>query len=476
MKILSERKAFFAVLAAIFVYIAVVGSVSVARHYDFQTQAWDMGIFFQTFWNTAQGRIMQNSIEEVSNHLGVHMSPIIFVLLPGFLVFPSAYYLLIIQTLALALGALPLYLFAKKVLERRGSALIIAFGYLLYPALHWVNFFDFHPIAFLIPALLAAFYFFNEKKWLWFWVFMVLASVTQEDAILAVAFSGLFLAVLHWRQRDERKNGLWVAAAALGYFIISVKLIMPVFGGGLLRLDRYAALGGSFSEIARNLFTHPPLFFKTAFTAPKLTYLFWIFFPVLFLPFIRPLSLLLLVPGLLENLLTNFSSQFSGFYQYDSMLIAGIFISSVYGLKSLLKIWPEKIIWVKWLFAAVILAGFLFRSPVSPFYFPTEIFKSNERRQTLRQIVKNIPGEISVSAHANILPHLAKRERVYMLGSEPFWVDGKPFRPDAVIIDGGDLFGFYNPEALQSYADSYALSGEYNIQVIRERYIIFGRK
>ncbi len=470
MKILSERKAFFAVLAAIFVYIAVVGSVSVARHYDFQTQAWDMGIFFQTFWNTAQGRIMQNSIEEVPNHLGVHMSPIIFVLLPGFLIFPSPYYLLIIQALALALGALPLYLFAKKILGRHDFALLISLGYLLYPALHWVNFFDFHPIAFLIPALLAAFYFFNEKKWLWFWVFMVLASITQEDAILAVAFSGLFLAAINWREPKERKIGLLAAFLALIYFAVAVKFIMPAFGGGLLRLDRYAHLGGNAGEIARNLFWHPSLFLKTIFTFPKMAYLFWIFLPVLFLPFMRPISFLLLAPGLLENLLTNFSSQFSGFYQYDSMLIAGIFIGSVYGLKKLSTRFPNKAVWLsKSALISAFIIVFLVRSSVSPLHFPAGFFKGGERREILNQIVKSMPADASVTAQTNIVPHLADRKFVYMLGFEPT-------KPDFVIIDGSDFFGFYTPENLQRYADGYALSDEYKITVINERYFVFQKK
>ena len=470
------KKTIFWLWIFIFLYVAVLGTVSSLRHYNFQTQAWDMGIFMQTFWNTTQGRLAQNSIEEIPNHLGVHMSPLIFILMPGFFVFPSAYYLLIIQTLVLALGAWPLYLFAKKILGRDDFALLVSVGYLFYPSLHWINFFDFHPVAFLVPALLFAFYFFTAKKWFWFWVFMVLVASAQEDAILAALFSGLFLTAVNFREKKERNIGLLSIAATFIYFIIVTKVLMPAFGGGLLRLDRYAHLGGSFSEMARNLFFHPSLFLKTAFGYTKLAYLFWIFLPVLFLPFFYPLSLLLLAPGFLENLLTNFENQFSGFYQYDSMIVAGVFAASVYGLSRLLKLWPDKAVWFKWILTAAVVAGFLWRSPVSPFLFPADLFKTNERANALRKIVKSVPDGVSVTAHTNVVPHLSKRERVYMLGTEPFWMDKKQFKPDVVIVDGGDLFGFYNPESLQAYADSYAFSGEYDIQVIRERYIIFRKK
>ncbi|MEK7599143.1 MAG: DUF2079 domain-containing protein, partial [Patescibacteria group bacterium] len=379
------------------------------------------------------------------------------------------YYLLIVQTLALAFGALPLYLLAKKILGRRDLSLIVPAGYLLYPSLHSVNFFDFHPIAFLIPALLAAFYFFYEKKWLWFWIFMILAASAQEDAVLTVMFAGLFLAVIHPTEIKARKMGLLAALAALIYFIVSIKIVMPYFGGGLLRIDRYAALGGSAGEISRNLIVNPLLFLKTAFSAPKLKYLFWIFLPAAFLPLAYPASILLLIPGLAENLLTSFKNQFSGFYQYDSMLIAGIFIAGIYGLKGLLNRFPNKILRFKRVLLMAILAGFLFRSPISPFSFPAGLFKSNEHQLTLRRIVKNIPSGVSVAAQTNILPHLSDREKIYMAGSEPFMTD-------IVVIDGADFFGFKDPQHFSDYADSYAYSGKYDIEIIKERYIVFTKK
>jgi uncharacterized membrane protein len=476
MKILSRHRMLFIIFSAIAAYIIALGAVSLLRHYNFQTQTWDMGIFAQTFWNTIHGRIMANSIEEVSNHFGVHMSPILFILVPGFFIFPSAYYLLIVQTLALAFGALPLYLFAEKILGRRDMPLILALGYLLYPSLHSVNLFDFHPIAFFVPALLAAFYFFNEKKMIWFWIFMILAASSQEDAVLAVMFSGLFLAAIHQTEIKKRKTGLLVALSAFIYFILSVKIIMPFFGGGLLRLDRYAELGANFPEIGRNFIFHPSLFLKTALQLSKLKYLFWLFLPAAFLPLAYPASILLLIPGLAENILTSFGNQFSGLYQYDSMLIAGIFIAAVYGLKRLLIRFPDQAIWFKGVLIAAIFAGFLLRSPVSPFSFPTELFKSSQRQRILSQIVKNVPPGASVAAQTNIVPHLAYRQRIYMLGAEPFWIDKKLFKPDTVIIDGGDFFGFGNPENLQAYADSYAFSSNYDIEVIKERYIIFKKK
>ena len=132
----------------IILYVVIFGTLTTLRHYNFETQAWDMGIFEQSFWNAANGRGLINTIEQTPKHLGVHFSPFLFLLVPGFMFFDSPYYLLLVQTLALALGAWPLFLLAKKILGQQKTAshwaLAITAAYLLYPSLHAIQMFDFH--------------------------------------------------------------------------------------------------------------------------------------------------------------------------------------------------------------------------------------------------------------------------------------------------------------------------------------------
>lgn len=458
----------------ILAYIAFFGIFTSVRHYNFQTQTWDMGIFAQTFWNTIHGRIMQNSIEETSNHLGVHMSPFLFFLVPIYALFPSPYTLLILQTIALALGAWPLYLLTKQALgtiRKPSWPLILSAAYLLYPSLHWVNNFDFHPIAFLIPLLLAAFYFLQVKKWAWGSLFLALAASTQEDAILVAAFVGLYFLIKPRLEKNlpywntEKKLGLAVLLISIFYFLISTKLIMPALGGGLLRLDRYSQFGNTAPEILKNIFLQPKILAQTLFNAEKFRYVFWLFLPVAFLPFFSKYTLILLIQGLAENLLTNSSSQFSGFYQYDSVLIPGIFIGSIFGLKNLLSRRPKYASRIKWLLIFAIAAGYLVRSPVNPFFFPADLFQSNPHWSAFRQMIKSTPANADVAAQTNLVPHLANRKHIYMLGAEPF-------PPDILLIDALDDFGFLGPNELQQYILKYANSGLYETEIINERYLI----
>jgi len=445
------------------------------RHYQFQTQTWDMGVFIQMIWNTTQGRIFFTRIADAPNHLGVHFTPILFLVVAGYYLFQSPYFLLLIQALALALGALPLYLLSKKILENKKTALVVTISYLLYPSLHWVNVYDFHAIPFLIPLLLGGFYFIEIKKWGTAIIFLILATLVKEDAILVVMITGLYLLIRpkaetpHSGWTRERKIGTGVAITALIYFLIVIKIIMPALGGGLLRFDRYADLGGSLPEIVKNIATNPKLLFETIIIPQKIRYLALIFIPVAFLPFLAPRALILLVPGLAENLLTSYSFQFSNFYQYDAVLIAGMFIATVMGLKTIQNRWPKKEKLAVIVLSIGTLGAFFTNSPINPVTVPKELFKQNADWQTLREIINNIPDNASLTAPTTVVPHVSHRDYIYMINKEPF-------KTDIVLIDAADSFGFENSEAFQKYVDDYAANEEYTVEVIDDRYIQFTKK
>jgi uncharacterized membrane protein len=464
-------KKHFALISMIVIYIALFGVIASLRHYNFQTQTWDMAVFVQVMWNSLHGHMMQNSLEEIPNTLGVHMSPILFFLLPGYAIFQTPYFLLIVQTIALGVGAIPLYFLAFAILKKRKYALAIAGMYLLYPSLHWINIFDFHPTSFFIPLLLGGFYYAEKQQWIPASVFFFFASITREDSILVVLFSGLYFAFLHTQNKNQkqRRIGILLAASMLVYFIVSIKFIMPALGGGLLRLDRYQQLGSSFTEIFATILTRPSILVGTVFTIEKMRYLVWLFLPVTLLPLFSGRTLLLLVPGLLENLLTTFSLQFSGLYQYDAVLIPALFVCTIYGFQNISQRFPK---WEKYLLYILLLVsciGFTLRSPVNPFAFPIELFSTNTRGQSYSELVRLIPADVSVSAYTNLVPHLAHREHIYMLGHEPSLVD-------ILVVDGRDPFGFKDFDAFERYVKSYTDSGAYNIKVINDYYAIISRK
>ncbi|MEK9186606.1 MAG: DUF2079 domain-containing protein, partial [Patescibacteria group bacterium] len=441
-------------LGIVLAYFIVFASFTALRHYTFQTQTWDMAAFVQTFWNTIHGKIMFNNLEEVPNHLGLHWTPFLFLLIPGYLLFPSPYYLLIIQTLALALGAIPLYLLAKKHLGKTNWAALATGAYLLYPSLHWVNTFDFHELTFLAPILITAIYFFEEKKWLWAGIFFALSAAVREDAIPVVIFVALYFLFRSklgfeksWWKLD-RKIAVLIAVTGIIYLALTLAVFMPAFTEGkLIRFDRYQHLGETPGEAIKNAVAQPMLIAETIFTPEKIRYFLWLFAPLAFLPLASGWALAMLLPGLAENLLTNFSFQFSGNYQYDSVIIPVMLVCLIYGLKNILSRWPAKEKVVFWILAGAILIAFLVRSPISPINSPWQLLQNRPEWKAYRELVKMVPPEATVAAYTNLVPHLSHREHAYMIGREKQPVE-------VVIADTADIFGFPSQEAFQKYIDS----------------------
>ena len=442
------------------VYALIFSALSLWRHATFQTQTWDLAAFEQSLWNTLHGHFLFNNFENTS-HFAIHFSPWLLLLMPIYALWPGPHILLLLQSLALAAGAWPLYFLSKKIINQKWANVIVLL-YLLYPSLHWVNLFDWHPVTFAIPLFLAWFYFWQAEKYLWAAAMMAAAVSTEEDMIVAAFFVGLFMLT-----KKQYRPGLMVMGLTGAYFLLATKVLMPAFGGGLVRLDRYAQFGGTASGIAASVILQPSLTAATLFQWSKLQYIGNLLLPVAFLPLLAPLTLILLIPGLLQNLLTNFSLQFSNVYQYDSILIPFIFVGVIWAVNWLLtKKMSEKVLLPLVVFCAV--TGFIWYSPLSPKNFPWPKF-FNSRTADFNKLVAAIPATASVAAHTNLVPHLTHRANIYMAGYEPTLMD-------YVILDSQDLFGFQTKNDLDSYLDNYAQTGEYDVVVIDQRYYVIKRK
>src|SRR5207249_4679953 len=82
----------------------------------FLERRYDLGNFTQAVWATANGHFLQ--VTEVGgaqvSRLGIHVDPIIVLLVPLWWVWSSPMLLLVVQAIALAAGAVPLFWLARK--------------------------------------------------------------------------------------------------------------------------------------------------------------------------------------------------------------------------------------------------------------------------------------------------------------------------------------------------------------------------
>ncbi len=143
--------------------------------------------------------------------------------------------LLIAQTVALAVGAWPIYALAVTSLNGRIRALLLACAYLLYPPLASLALGGFSTSAFAIPPLLLAALALDRRRrrqaLLWF----ALAALMRWEALFVAIGFGLALAVT----RDRRRFGLAIAGA--GALLLLLGLVL---GGNYVGLAPAAASGG----------------------------------------------------------------------------------------------------------------------------------------------------------------------------------------------------------------------------------------
>jgi uncharacterized membrane protein len=93
---LVERDADRLIFLSILVYIVAFSAYTCYMHYVFKTYAWDLGIVEQSLWTTLNSGKMLYSTLEVpfgnpgGSFLGVHFSPILFVILPVYAIYQSS--------------------------------------------------------------------------------------------------------------------------------------------------------------------------------------------------------------------------------------------------------------------------------------------------------------------------------------------------------------------------------------------------
>ena len=176
--------------------------VSIMRHKIFATST-DMGGYEQIIWNTMHGDFLKSTLHstvkpfnsfigtgelvtEIIPHTfsSLHMNFIVLVFLPIYSLFQFTETLLISQSIILASGAIPIYYISKNEIKNKPLALIIAASYLLYPALHGANIIDYNYLVFAVPFLLSAFYFFRQRNFKLYWLFIVLSLLVREEVSL----------------------------------------------------------------------------------------------------------------------------------------------------------------------------------------------------------------------------------------------------------------------------------------------------
>lgn len=460
-RLVTARTGFVLVCCLALGYSLFMSLLTVARHNSFLTHSFDLGIHDQIVYNALHTGVLRSTQHgsQPINYLGNHFAPVLFLVAPLYVLNPDARTLLVLQSLCLGLGAVPIYLLAQKKLRSTALAIALSASYLLFPALHGINTFDFHQIALVTCLLLWALYCLETDHTKLFLLFLVLAAATKEEVALTVAAFGIYLFLVKRRYA----LGTVIAIGGAAYFALVVGYVMPALGG-VPQVYRFGGLmaGGSngLAALVTTLLTNPTYVLLYTFGDPrKIEFLFLLLLPVLFLPLLAGRSLILAVPAFSVALLASTEENFSIGTQYPAIMIPFVGFLAIVGIQ---KLEPRRFSRLA-LAAAILTAslvmnyeyGWLLGRLFSGFPQPAP------HDEVVGSFFSQIPRQASVSAVSDLVPHLSDRETIYMFPTTE--------QAEYILFDAYPKADFWPYISRNARSDAsralvpYLASGEYGV-------------
>ncbi len=392
-------------------FSAFVGIICCMYYKNYWTSCFDFGLFAQMFHYMKEIGLPFITCERdgLLSHFAVHFSPIFYLLLPIYILVPSPCTLLILQAFVVASGAIPLMLICKNHKLTNWSAILFCVCYILYPCFAGSCFTYIHENNFLAPLILWFIFFAEQKKNIPTFVFAVLVLLVKEDAAVYVAVISLYFL---FTQKNYKCNFSLLIISVI-YFIV-VTHFLKKYGDGVMtgRYSNYMYDGeDSFMTMIESLIQNPVYAVQQSFTQEKLIFILQMLLPLGFLPVITkcPKRLILLIPFLLINLMTNYQWQYNIGFQYgfgSGSLLIYLAVLNYSCLKD----------GRKWLLISACSSVIIF---FGLYYNRTNYFETyenaTEQRQTIDYALSLIPEDASVVSSTFILPNLSQRDEVYEL-------------------------------------------------------------
>lgn len=453
---------------------AVIAVTTCLRYLTFSSPNFDFGLFCNMFhYMKETGLPLVTSERDVLlSHFVVHLSPIYYVLLPFYAIFPSPLTLQIAQAVIVASGIVPTVLLARHFKLSGRSQVLIAVIYAAFPAISMGCFYDFHENCFLLPLLLWMFYFFEREKPIPMYIFAVATLLVKEDAAIYVFLFALYVLL----SRKKYLHGTILAVGAVAYFAIALTVLNeaaikyaeiyasesanPAISGPMInRFNNliYAEDGNLLGAIMTALKNPGYLlsqifstdgakldgFFSERSPWAKLVYCLYMLLPVGLIPFCtKKQSRWLLLAPILLNIVTTYKYQYSLNFQYHFGVTAFLLYAMVQNLPDLKPVTRRHL-----LSLGAISACCIYITLVMPkFTYYNELWDTYEDRYTaIEAALDTLPEDASAVVPSSYLAHVHDRE-VYELGYH-----GNEPNVDYVVVRGGTDEKYQTAYAEQGY-------------------------
>lgn len=451
-------------------YTVFVSVTALLRHWLFHTYAYDLGIFVQAISTTVRGEglLYETPDSHIANsYLGVHFSPILLLLVPLAFIFPPAEMLLVLQSILLALPAFFIFNDALEKSRDKWAARALTLMYLLHPALHGINLYDFHTHSILLPL---AYFLVKYARKLdtkrYVPVLVALHLVTEHSIVLGLGLL-LYLVVKSIMYKRFLLKDIVLVSLILTLMAFISSSVITFFGKPTFhpqnRVVFFEKLGNTWSEVLKNMFSIRLLLAISDRFLRKVGYWLLILSPIFLLssslklvillrtrrihlslpnlPIIAIECIIFFSPWLAITLISSYFPFYTFGWQFNSIAlgpIAAYMPTLSVNLRSRARLYTS---------IALLLAISTIGSPLSPVpivlglrhnsvfmggaydFNPwfSDFKKEWAMAVEIRYALMQIPSDASVLCTQNIFPHVATRANVY--------VHRPPTPPDYIVID-----------------------------------------
>ena len=339
------------------------------------------------------------------NLFGDHSSFILVLLIPLYWVFSSTALLFVVQSIVVAIGALPVYWFSRQRLRSEPLAAAMAGVYLLHPSISWTNLENFHPDAALGTLVAFAIWAAYAGKWRWYWVAVVLALSVKEDVAFVLAPLGLWVAL-----KADKKRGLITSLASLFTMALMFLVVMRSFTGVAFRNSWRIPFGG-IGGLLKTALTQPTKLISYLWSEDRPTYVWQMLAPVGFVFLYEPSLALVGFVMLASNVVSTFWYQHQIQYHYSIIIVPCIVMGTVWALGKFSR--PAR----KWVSACIIatslVCGYLW-SPMPLARTTTTSWNSQMPPVVAaRESISRVPEDAVVAAYHSLTAQMARRVTIY---------------------------------------------------------------
>ena len=396
-----------------------VGIVTVLRYKSYLNSTFDFGIFTQMYENMRQTGSVATTLERnrLLSHFGVHFSPIYYIALPIYFIFPSPVTVQLIQALMIALPVIPIVLIAREYRLSNWMTVGFTLLYALYPATSGGAMYDMHENCFLTFFLLMTIWAAEKKKTYIMILMMIFAFFVKEDAAIYVLVLGTFYLL----SRKDKKRGLILMVCAAVYFLIAISVVNS-YGLGIMD-NRFSNLyfdaDGGLSQVFKSIIANPGYVIaqmitnSSADSVEKIAYFILMFGPmatVIFTTGKKYTRYILLSPLIIINIFTTYVYMHDINFQYNFGVIALIMYLAIMNMADVKAEKAKTYVSIAVLCAGIMFVGNQF--PKMPNYCKTY----TENKSTYEKIDKAlelVPTNASVCASGFLTPHLFKNLVMY---------------------------------------------------------------